>query len=230
MKRYNFRGTTNTRDLGGYSTIDGYYTKYHTLIRSDAPFNLCEKDVQLLLDLRITTIIDLRNINAAERNPNCLFGNSDFQYYNCPMTVNPRDPKYSRELAEIYIEIASNKETMSAVMKTIANAPNGVLFHCEEGKDRTGILSAILLSLANVFDEDILADYEITSIYLRKYMKLISEQNKDIPDFWVDLKCEYMEEFLKIFYKKFQSAENYLHILGLTDEAISKIKCKLLNK
>ena len=51
---------------------------------------------------------------------------------------------------------------IKGVFKTIVNAPGGVLFHCTAGKDRTGVVSAILLTLVGVSDEDIVYDYAIS--------------------------------------------------------------------
>ncbi len=228
MKRYNFTGTFNTRDLGGYPIIGTHYTKYNSVIRSDALNNLSEKDIKLLLDLKITTIIDLRNPKMAELSPNCLTKNSLFDCYNFKMSVSSEVPKTEDEFVQSYIDMASNKESMSKIMKTIANAHNGVLFHCQEGKDRTGIVSAILLSLVGVPKQDILADYHVSSAYFIDYINIVLEKFKDVSEFLLYTKAEYMDKFLKLFNEKFYSVEEYMKFLDLTNAEILNIKFKLL--
>lgn len=239
MKRYNFNGTHNTRDLGGYPTYEGKYTKYNNLIRSDVPLKLDDNDIKLLLDLKITTVIDIRETHVSKRSPNCLIENSLFSCFNFPLESNFGCVKTENEYINILINIASEKEVMSQIMKTISNAKDGIFFHCKEGKDRTGIISALLLSLVGVVKEDILADYQVSSSYFIDYIKIIKDNEKTmanqmgfgdkLPEFILYTKAEYMDKFLILFNEKFISVENYMKFLGLTNEDIFKIKSKLID-
>ena len=65
-----------------------------------------------------------------------------------------------------YRNLIDNFSKIRQIMEVFAKTEKAILFHCQEGKDRTGIISMILLGLANVARADIIADYEISSAYL----------------------------------------------------------------
>ena len=68
-------------------------------------------------------------------------------------------------------------------MKVIANTDGGVIFHCTAGKDRTGIVAALMLLLAGVVEEDIMADYMTTYAYIYKGIRIMHEEDPDLPAF-----------------------------------------------
>ena len=98
-----------------------------------------------------------------------------------------------------------DKETISQVFHIIASSKDGVLFNCKAGKDRTGVIAMILLLLADVYDDDIIADYSVSCIYIRDEIKKMNEDNPDLPFFFGDSKLEYMEETLKLFRQKYKN-------------------------
>ena len=114
-------------------------------------------------------------------------------------------------------------------MKVFANSEGGVLYYCTAGKDRTGVISALLLLLAGASKSDILADYEISQEYLCNILKLICENNKDIDINIVTPKAEHMEKFLDMFHKKYNTIEEYLFQIGLSNDEIANLKNKLIN-
>lgn len=61
MRRFMLSNTINTRDLGGYPTVEGNMTAYGKFIRSDVPFVVSDQDIVILLNNNITTVIDMRN-------------------------------------------------------------------------------------------------------------------------------------------------------------------------
>lgn len=71
------------------------------------------------------------------------------------------------------------------------------MFHCTAGKDRTGVTAALLLLLAGVCKEDVIADYILTGPYLQKKMKALCKQYPEIPIHYLIPKAEYMETFWK---------------------------------
>jgi len=115
-------------------------------------------------------------------------------------------------------------------MKIIADTKEdeGVLYHCTAGKDRTGVISAILLSLVGASQCDILADYQISYAYTIKLIRQLCKENPDFPAYIVEPRIEYMEKFLELFNEKYGSSEKYLLEIGLTDLEIEKLKKKLL--
>jgi protein tyrosine/serine phosphatase len=166
-----WEGCKNVRDLGGLRTSDGRVTQFGALVRSDTPARLTEAGWAALYAHGIRTIITLRTHGMVENEldvtppfPDLVMVRADIE------DVTDRDfveqwastDKWSTPL---YYRDALRRwpERHAAVVSAIAQAgPGGVLFHCIRGHDRTGIIALVLLSLAGVRLEDILADYELS--------------------------------------------------------------------
>ena len=107
----------------------------------------------------------------------------------------------------------------------MAKSAGGILFHCQEGKDRTGIIAGILLLLAGVTDVDIYADYEISNVYL---FEMIKTAKVVLPDYLLYVKPEYMENVLRYLRDKYETVEKYLLSKGISETEIVNLKSKLL--
>ena len=125
----------NLRDLGGYETEDGRITAWGKLFRSDLPTGLKQEDIEHLLYLGITTVIDLRSDMERECQPDPLSSEGNFSYFPIPAFGNGRLPTENEEVPDTYLEIAFGKESMYQVFKCILKAEQAVLFHCTAGKD-----------------------------------------------------------------------------------------------
>ena len=227
MSNFKIKNTLNTRDLGGYLLEEGGVTLEKFFIRSDAPLNLSEEDINLLLENNIRTIIDLRSEEEARKKTYDIMNNKDFNYYNCPMYGGGAVPK-SGELVPIsYFEMVDEQKSVYNIMKILANTDSGVLFHCAVGKDRTGVISALLLLLANVKREEIIIDYTTSWDKLKEelieYCRLNQNVNLDI----ITPKREYMERFLELFHEKYNSVVEYLLEIKLEENEISTLRGKL---
>ena len=220
------KSTQNTRDLGGYNTSDGDITKKFSLIRSDEQLNASKQDSSFLLAHKITTVIDLRTADDLLNKPNSLACVSGLNYYNYPIVEGSAVPNSAKEVPNSYLKIAVSPG-MKNVFECIANAPNGVIFNCSAGKDRSGVVSAILLLHAGVSDDDIVENYVLTKHYIRKKLDYLRE-NTDL-NMNIVTPCEdYMRKFLKKFCDEFGNTEKYFTRLGLSQKDIIKIKAKLL--
>lgn len=125
-----------------------------------------------------------------------------------------------------YMSIAKAK-AMPDVFKCIANAKTGVMFNCTAGKDRTGVVSAILLLHAGVCDEDIIENYVLTKEYGKGRLELV---HKNFPELDMNIvtPCKmFMEEFLRLFRTEFEDSDTYFRIIGLNDEEIKALRDKL---
>lgn len=221
--------TANTRDLGMYR-IQGTkkYTAANRIYRSDRCVELSRRDRELLISRGITTVIDLRSAAEAEAKPSAFAGDSEFCYLQFPIADDMRIPESLAEVPTSYMRFA-HAEGMKDVFKAIANTERGVLFHCTAGKDRTGVVSAVLLSLAGVSDEDITDDYVISRELNRDRLQAFLEQHPEIDREIVLANEKSMTGFLEIFRAKHNSVEQYLSGLGLTDTEVKKLKDKLVN-
>lgn len=220
-------GTMNTRDLGLYR-IGGMdrYTIPDRIYRSDRCEILNQHDKELLLSRGITTVVDLRCESETSKAPSAFAEDTDFEFYNFPVIEGENPPKSLEDVPDSYMKIAASA-AMKDVFATIADAPGGVLYNCTAGKDRTGVVSAVLLALAGVSDEDIIYDYcisrEFNNVRLEKFLKDHPEIDREV----VMANEKSMVGFLKMFRAKYISAEKYLLKLGLEDASVKKLKAKL---
>lgn len=227
MRRYLFGENKNMRDLGGYCTIDNKETKFNRFIRSDLPLNMSDEEKNYLIKNNITTIIDLRNSDELLRKPNCLNAKS-FNFYN--IELNGGDfPNLEEDIPKGYLDIVDDIKKIKEIFNIILSSKGNVLFNCTAGKDRTGIISMLLLLIAKVPEVDIIADYEVSYTYIKELVIIMHELHQDWPAFVGNSKPEYMEQTLKLFKEKYSSIDNYLKILGFKKSDIKKLQNKLLD-
>lgn len=218
--------TQNTRDLGGYRTKAGTLTKEESILRSDVQNYPSEEDFEYLKTREITTIIDMRGQKDVDRKPSGFAGKADFTYFNFRISEGSGVPASMEAVPNSYIEIAS-AQAMPDVFRCIANAASGVMFNCTAGKDRTGVVSAILLLHAGVKDKDIIENYVLTREYGRERLELVHKNFPEI-DMNIVTPCEmFMEEFLRLFRERYGDTEKYFRAIGLNDVEIRAIREKL---
>ena len=218
--------TENTRDLGGYITKTGEKTRCESILRSDVQNYPSEEDIEFLKSKNITTIIDMRGKKDVERKPSGFAGKSDFEYYNFQISEGSGVPESVEAVPISYMSIAKAK-AMSDVFKCIANAKTGVMFNCTAGKDRTGVVSAIILLHAGVCDEDIVENYVLTKEYGKGRLDLV---HKNFPELDMNIvtPCKmFMEEFLRLFRAEYGDTNTYFGVIGLDDEEIRALRDKL---
>jgi protein-tyrosine phosphatase len=161
----------NFRDLGGYRTADGRTVAWRTLYRADSLGKLQGADWEKFLGLGIGTVIDLRypwEIEAKGRVPEA----ERFHYVNLSIEHRPYDQASIdpgvdpwRYLADRFAEVTEDgADEIRQVLEHIAEAPGLVVHHCTSGKDRTGLISAFVLTLLGVPREDVLADFALTEL------------------------------------------------------------------
>ncbi len=219
--------TENTRDLGGHTAPDGRVTRYHVLLRSDVPREPSSRDVTYLREHGIDTIIDLRESSATERDGSFFAERDWFHCCPCPIPEGGGIPASPAAVPESYMDIAESPGAASA-LAAMADAPRGVLFHCTAGKDRTGVISAVVLLLCGVPREEIVADYVLSAQCLRGRL---GEVHRRFPqlDMAIVTPCEwYMQQFLSLFLARYGGAEEYLRSRGMSGGQISRLRGKLL--
>jgi protein-tyrosine phosphatase len=166
----NWDGCRNVRDLGGLSTLDGGKTRWGAVVRSDSPSRLSRVGWSALYTCGIRTIITLRTHGMTEDELNFTCPYPDLEIIQAPIE-DITDQEFLKVWAAsdlwatpLYYTDALQRwpEKHAAVISAVARAqPGGVLFHCKRGHDRTGII-ALLLALARVTPEAIVADYELS--------------------------------------------------------------------
>jgi protein-tyrosine phosphatase len=179
-------GFRNARDLGGLPTVTGGSTRYGRLIRSADTRFVSASGWEQARDAGIRVVIDLRNPDEVEPGslPAATLGAGTFAVPAAPAAARPagiqtmliplddvEDLGLWRRLNEeglngtpLYYRpfLDAKPERIAAVLTAIARTPGGVIFHCGAGRDRTGLISLLLLGLADVTPDAIVADYELT--------------------------------------------------------------------
>jgi len=177
-------GAVNFRDLGGYATEDGLRTRWRVLFRADGLSELTETDLEVMRELGIRTVVDLRSGQEVEQ--------SRFNVEAHPVTFHhypfikalPNAEDFARApgfLGTQYTEMLdeATPQIIGALSALAAPDARPAVFHCTAGKDRTGLLSALVLSLLGVPEETVIADYALSGAAMsRLRAKLI----KKYPD------------------------------------------------
>jgi protein-tyrosine phosphatase len=164
-------GLSNLRDLGGYPTAgdQGADTPWHTLFRSDALHQLGEPGLEALAGLRLRTIVDLRTHVEAEIAPSPL---DWFTGRHTHVSILGADlESVPQALDGIYAYVIDNcgEAVAEAIKPLCAEQAFPALVHCSAGKDRTGIVIALVLAVLGVPDEIIAADYALSGGYLNPH-------------------------------------------------------------
>ena len=217
----------NTRELGGIKTTDGSISKNCVFWRSDVPVNPTSDDVEKLLANRITAVIDMRTEGERLKTPNTLADMAEFEYHHFPVTEGSGVPERLEAVPLSYMSIAA-AENMPKVMKVLAEAEKGVLFHCTAGKDRTGVVSAIILMICGADRDDIVSDYVVSREYNKEKLKAFLAAHPDVDKNIVLANEKSMNGFIDLFTERFGTVEGYFEAIGSSAEYADMIRNKLI--
>lgn len=232
-------GCPNARDLGGLPTADGGQTRWGAIMRSDSPHRLTPAGERALLDHGVRTIVDVRLPGEASVDAHSFAvpGDHGISYVNLSF-VDPTfvpDDSAPIVLVKIYKNmLVRDLERVGAIMQAIADAPEGgVLIHCHAGKDRTGLLCALLLDLVGVPRQIIAEDYALTGEYLRErteaWVASVPDQRTEREreaERWHP-RPEIMREVLAFVDERFGGSEAYLCLAGLEPPEIAQLRARL---
>lgn len=180
-----FKSTKNTRYLPCSSS------KY---IRSDVPDCLDKQEIDWLWKNNVCTIIDLRTQAEIEQKPCSLANRSDFTYYKMSVTGGSSVPNKPSHVADSYLNMVD--DTMRNIIKFIESSNTNVLYFCNAGKDRTGVVSALLLSRMQIDKRIIIQDYLESANNLSEMLKAYASQYPSINIDVITPHASYMEKFL----------------------------------
>jgi protein-tyrosine phosphatase len=227
-RRVKISGTYNVRDIGGYPTKDGKFTQRGKYYRADSIHQLPVESRKLLLEKGINLIVDLRFPHEGSYQFHQELG---IKYVNISLH-NPANLRTERpkSLLELYCSIIDSKQmSIYQIFQTfISEQEKTILFHCKSGKDRTGIIAALLLDLAGVPHEIIAEDYELSATYL---LPLLEERRSRLAALHginntalLESRPETIREFLNYLYKNYESSEGYLKKIGISEVEIELLK------
>lgn len=234
--RLPLEGAYNVRDLGGYPTKCGRMTKWHAFLRSDDPYDLTDSDIEFLKEYGLKTVIDLRAEDEMEAFPNPFERVEGVDYIKAPIFLDKIDHitraashyKPQDMITAFYLHLLTEaRENIRKVFSSIAEAKEGaVMFHCKVGKDRTGIVAALLLMLCGVSRADIITNYSSSFHYIIQNPQIVKMIQNSIPDLFYS-KPEYIEPVLDYIEKEHGNAKGYLMWIGLKEDEIKAIEKRL---
>jgi protein-tyrosine phosphatase len=173
-------GCLNLRDLGGLTTEDGRTTAWGQFVRGDTLCGLSDAGRGAALGYGIRTVVDLRSVEEITAEPNPFAALPDVvSYIHHPFNDPATEATISEQpsATQRYLTMVDEGGTRIArVFTAFASSGPAVLFHCYAGRDRTGIVAALLLRLARVDVDTIVRDYEMTDERLRpRYEQWLTE-------------------------------------------------------
>lgn len=236
--RIPFEGIYNFRDLGGYAA-EGGEVAFGRVFRCDALHGLSPADREKFRALGIKTVIDLRTKYENERHSNDYRNTEGINF----VSVSPLDRLFdfedfaknrkkdmvfgTKEMLELYKNMLEHSaEEYRDIVKTVARfISDPLVFHCSEGKDRTGLTAALLYGICGVEERDIIANYQVSHTYIsEKYLS--DERYKGGKP--VNTPPELMRGALDFIAEKYGGIRSYLLAIGVSEEELSAIKKGML--
>lgn len=164
------------------------------ILRSDAPVAPTDGDVSWLLTHGVTTLIDLRTEAECTRRPCPLAQDGRFRYLHLPVTGGNAMPASPADVPRSYLAMVDAQ--MTRILQAIDEAETGVMFFCTAGKDRTGVVSALLQRRAGLTREAIIADYLLSGDNCRELLSAFASLHPEIDPAIYTPQRAYMEAFL----------------------------------
>lgn len=246
MRRIALDGPANFRDLGGYRA-GAHRLRRGRVFRSDSLSRMTESDVRHVVDeLGLVTVVDLRAGHEVESYGHGPLGAEGVLVHHLPIADETRPDRVERPpdgpdpstltLDRIYLLMLDRyADRFVRVLRTLADDANHpIVFHCAAGKDRTGLVAALLLSLLGVDDETIAADYALTSEHIDELVERHRAQAEatgaaiEVDDAFLAAEAMVMRNVLTEMRARYGSAEAYLQAHGLEPEASAALRASLL--
>lgn len=237
----------NFRDLGGYETAEGRRTRWRTLFRADSLSHLSGADLETVRGLALRTVIDLRTEPEAEKWGRFPLDVYPVDYHHLslmdvlwdPEEAPPGDggPEVARFLHGRYLEMLDSGAANLAFAVNLLTRPHALpaVFHCAAGKDRTGLLAAMVLSALGVPDDVIVADYALSGAALGRLFSWAERSRPEVlaslreaPAAHLAAEPDAMAAVLASVRERYGSARGFLSGLGLTDARLGALEDALL--
>ena len=248
-RQINFEGVRNFRDLGGYHTKTGHTIAWQRLFRSGELRHMTKGDLfRLKEEIKLHTVIDLRN-SAYDPLGIGSLNELNVKYYKIPLDIfsTSSSNEYETEM-KLFWSLSNSGEVYSyrirqpefghsvvEALQIIAEPDNlPLVFHCNAGKDRSGVLAAIILGALGVADEDIIQDYTLTQLYMDEFIERwnadpqTADVNRKLPSYQLKASAESMVVFLSTLKREYGSARGYLEIQSAEKSLFRRLEKALL--
>jgi protein-tyrosine phosphatase len=236
-------GAHNVRDLGGYPLADGRTIAWRRLLRGDGLHGLTADDLVVLAPLGLRTVIDLRREDEiaergtfpVERLPVDLVHvpimDSTWMNLEIPDFSDRPDPDVAFLMWAYDDMLAVGGPRFGEAIRHLTR-PGALpaIFHCAAGKDRTGMLAALLLAALGVEDDIVVADYALTAVAMARMRRWyaanrpdVAEQMAEVPSMFLAARPEAMQQSLDQLRATHGSIRGYLATLGVDDTTLETL-------
>lgn len=215
-------GGYNFRDLGGFRTQDGRYTKWGKLFRSDDLNHLTQGDLDYLSSIPLVSIVDFRSeqeiSEAPDQNPASLKKNYQLQidpgnviaFQDIASKSEKEMEQMMMTLNELLVEDEACVNQYKEFFTLVQNEQEvPLMYHCSAGKDRTGMATALILFALGVDKETIIEDYLASNFYLGEKYTPMKTQHPSITPL-LEVRSQYIEAGLVKIEEKYGSINTYL--------------------
>jgi protein-tyrosine phosphatase len=232
-------GAVNFRDLGGYVTPDGARTRWRVLFRADGLGELTGPDLDVLREIGIRTVVDLRSGYEVEQGRFDVDAHPvEFHHFPFIDTLPNADEWNLRPglLGSQYKEMLDEAGPQILGALTVLASPDALpaVFHCTAGKDRTGLLSAIVLSLLGVPEETVVADYALSGEAMERLRRKLMEKYPDGKDVIAEIDEVFSadpDNMVRLFehlHATYGSLAGYAAHIGISSELLAGLRSALL--
>ncbi|WP_373483283.1 tyrosine-protein phosphatase [Acetobacterium sp.] len=238
----------NIRDIGGYTGVDGRKIKWRKVIRSEELAHLSDKDVSYFAALRLKHVFDFRNKSKSEHQVDRLpktaeyhllpiFSSTDMELDHKDFTQPGVVDEFMRHIYKIQTE--DRAQCFAEVLKYLTESSEyPILYHCTNGKDRTGFMTYLILSILGVKEDVILSDYTLTNLTFDESYNLLGNimseelgiENYHLWEFY-GVKPDWLKISMDYVNSNFGNVETYLmEKTDLREKDFKKIRDNLLAK
>jgi protein tyrosine/serine phosphatase len=232
-------GCVNFRDLGGYPARGGRRVRRGVLYRSDALYAMTEADVRQVRDaLGVRAVIDLRSSEEVASDGVGPLAEPPVRRHHLPLfereglTVPDEGPRGLDEVYALMLRFA--RGPIARAVDLIAASAEPLVFHCAAGKDRTGLVAAVVLGSVGVADEHVIDDYAYTQRALERIVARLraSEGYRYIVDALpadtLHAEPETMARLLEHARREYGSLRDYALRAGVAESSLAALERRLL--
>ena len=234
-----FSASYNFRDVGGYAGLGGRRVTWRRMFRADSLHRLKGADLEAFHALGVRTVVDLRRPFEVEEHgrvphsEGLEYRNLVVEHVDWETVEHPADLPHERWLADRYLNFAEDgRAGLAAALSVIADpAAAPVVVHCMAGKDRTGVVCALTLSLLGVSDADIAQDYALTEAAMASLTAyLLRTKPEVVQDKYHMFDCpqDAMLLFLADLRERHGSVEKYVREIGISTGQLAALREHLL--
>ena len=232
-------GCFNFRDVGGRPTQAGRRIRTGLLFRSDALHHMTPSDVERVRDvLGVRTVVDLRSGVERETEPPAALCAPPVALHHVPFFDRDRSSAgagASLSLAQLYaLMMQFARAPIVQAVEILASADSPAVFHCAAGKDRTGVLAAVVLGALDVPDELIVDDYADTRHALERILARLRESRSydyvfdELPPETLHAEPETMADLLAHVRARYGSMRGYLRESGVAEPTLARLASRLV--